>query len=149
MDLILWRHAEAEDGLDDLARALTPKGHKQARAMAAWLGSRLPDGYRLMVSRARRSQQTAAALSDRQEVDAGIDPGQDAASVLRAAGWPDGEGTVVVVGHQPTLGEVAARLTDSTEGWSVKKGAILWFRRRDRGYPDVQLYAVLSPDLLD
>lgn len=149
MDLILWRHAEAEDGLDDLARALTPKGQKQARAMAAWLGARLPADYRLMVSRARRAQQTAAALSDRQQIDAGIDPGQDATSVLRAAGWPDGEGTVVVVGHQPTLGEVAAYLTGSTEGWSVKKGAILWFRQRDRIHPDVQLYAALSPDLLD
>ena len=35
MDLILWRHAEAEDaraGQDDLERALTPKGERQAAA---------------------------------------------------------------------------------------------------------------------
>lgn len=42
MDLILWRHAEAEElgeGMDDLTRALTPRGEKQAAKVAAWLGS--------------------------------------------------------------------------------------------------------------
>ena len=45
MDLILWRHAEAEeatDGMEDLARALTPKGEKQAARMGAWLDRQLP-----------------------------------------------------------------------------------------------------------
>ncbi len=40
MDLILWRHAEAEnaeEGRDDLSRALTPKGERQALRMASWL----------------------------------------------------------------------------------------------------------------
>jgi phosphohistidine phosphatase len=37
MELILWRHAEAEDGIPDMARELTSKGKKQAKHMAAWL----------------------------------------------------------------------------------------------------------------
>ena len=37
MNLILWRHAEAEDGADDLQRALTGKGRRQAARMAQWL----------------------------------------------------------------------------------------------------------------
>ncbi|HCL86559.1 MAG TPA: histidine phosphatase family protein, partial [Comamonadaceae bacterium] len=44
MDLILWRHAEAieaRDGEDDLQRALTPRGEKQAARMAAWLDRQL------------------------------------------------------------------------------------------------------------
>ena len=45
MDLILWRHAEAIDGMPDLARKLTPKGAKQAREMAAWLRPRLVRRY--------------------------------------------------------------------------------------------------------
>src|SRR6218665_584378 len=47
MDLILWLHAEAQeagDGSDDLARALTAKGEKQAARMAAWLAPPLPPG---------------------------------------------------------------------------------------------------------
>ena len=62
MDLILWRHAEAEDGVPDGARALTKKGLKQAAAIAAWLKPRLPDATRILVSPATRAQQTAAAL---------------------------------------------------------------------------------------
>ena len=37
MDLILWRHAEAEEereGLDDLERGLTSRGEKQAARVA-------------------------------------------------------------------------------------------------------------------
>ena len=47
MDLILWRHAEAEvlrEGSDDLARSLTPKGERQAARMATWLDGHLPEG---------------------------------------------------------------------------------------------------------
>ena len=37
MNLILWRHAEAEDGVPDLERGLTDKGRRQADAAARWL----------------------------------------------------------------------------------------------------------------
>ena len=62
MDLILWRHAEAEDGTADAGRKLTDKGLKQAQQMAAWLAPRLPQNTRILVSPATRTQQTAAAL---------------------------------------------------------------------------------------
>ncbi len=45
MDLILWRHAEAEDGdatLPDLKRRLTARGGKQAKKVAYWLHQNLP-----------------------------------------------------------------------------------------------------------
>ncbi|MEZ5719744.1 MAG: histidine phosphatase family protein, partial [Burkholderiaceae bacterium] len=53
MDLILWRHAEAEVGtehMNDLARPLTARGEKQAARMAAWLDRQLPDGLRVLSS---------------------------------------------------------------------------------------------------
>ena len=65
MDLILWRHAEAlemREVQEDLDRALTPKGERQAHRMAAWLNKQLPSSTRVLVSPARRAQQTAAAL---------------------------------------------------------------------------------------
>ncbi len=42
MELILWRHAEAEDGTHDSERKLTAKGIKQAARMAKWLRARVP-----------------------------------------------------------------------------------------------------------
>jgi phosphohistidine phosphatase len=150
MDLILWRHAEAVDGQPDLARELTPKGMKQAKAIAQWLSSRLPRRTRIIVSPAERTQQTAAALTDDFEIDRRLAPGAPPTAMLAAAGWPEHRGAVVVVGHQPTLGMAAALLIAGEPlPWSIKKGAIWWLSHRVRGeHPQVVLRAVMSPDLL-
>ena len=150
MDLILWRHAEAEDGVPDADRALTKKGHKQAATVAAWLEDRLPKRSRVLVSPATRAQQTAAALRRPYTTTPEIGVGASAAEVLDAAGWPDAGDTVIVVGHQPTLGRVSALLLAGSEAdWSIKKGALWWFTRRVRdGGGQVVLRAVIGPDLL-
>jgi phosphohistidine phosphatase len=150
MNLILWRHAEAEDGTPDLARELTDKGRKQALQMAEWLKPRLPRDARILVSPAVRTCQTADALHMDYEVVEAIAPGADAAQVLAAAGWPETSETVVVVGHQPTLGRVVSLLAIGEEGeFTIKKGAIFWIARRVRGGGAQNvLRAVLSPDLL-
>ncbi|TMH80217.1 MAG: hypothetical protein E6H51_02120 [Betaproteobacteria bacterium] len=62
MDLILWRHAEAEAGGPDSARKLTEHGQEQARRIAAWLKPRLPGNCEILVSPAARAQQTVQAL---------------------------------------------------------------------------------------
>src|ERR1700760_4589857 len=69
MDLILWRHAEAEDiASTDLARALTTRGRKQAQTVAKWLRTRLPDDAVILASPAVRTIQTAETLSDQYRV---------------------------------------------------------------------------------
>ncbi|HSD42283.1 MAG TPA: histidine phosphatase family protein, partial [Burkholderiales bacterium] len=108
MDLILWRHAEAEDGGADAARALTARGRRQAKSLARWLRKRLPDGCRILVSPAVRAQQTAAALGLEFATEPRVDVGALASDVLAVAGWPDNGDAVLVVGHQPTLGRAAA-----------------------------------------
>jgi len=151
MHLILWRHAEAEDGFPDAQRPLTARGRKQAQRMATWLSQHLPQDAQILVSPAVRTQQTAAALGRPFHTRKEISVGADAAQVLAAAGWPDGSGrTVVVVGHQPTLGQVAARLLSGVEAyWSVKKGAVWWLSSRLRaGETQIVLRASISPDLL-
>jgi phosphohistidine phosphatase len=149
MDLILWRHADAEDGLPDMARELTAKGHKQAADMAQWLKPRLPKDARILVSPAVRAQQTAQALTREYETIEEISPGATHAAILAAAGWPASKGTVVIVGHQPTLGHVTSWvLSGKAAEWNVKKGAIWWLTYRDRGgQGQVVLRAVMAPDL--
>jgi phosphohistidine phosphatase len=150
MDLVLWRHAEAEPGEPDLGRRLTSKGLKQAERMAAWLEPRLPDTTRILVSPAARTQQTALALGRKFKTVDDIAPGASAAALLAAAGWPDAREPVVVVGHQPTLGEVAAMLlAGETASWSVKKGALWWLSNRTRdGESGVVLKVAIGPDLV-
>lgn len=133
MDLILWRHADAEDGVPDASRKLTVKGEKQAQLMGQWLKSNLPDKFRVLASPTTRTQQTARALSKSFETVKSIGPGADATSVLLAAGWPNAKGAVVVVGHQPTLGRVSAFLLSGVEAdWNMKKGSVWWFSKRKR-----------------
>jgi phosphohistidine phosphatase len=149
MDLILWRHAEAEDGAPDKSRALTTKGKHQASVVADWLKARLPKDSRVIASPAKRCRQTAATLTEEFEEMSEVGVGASAAAVLSAAGWPDAGGAVVVVGHQPTLGQVASLLLAGQEAdWGLKKGAIWWFSHRGREMRgELVLKAVLPPDL--
>lgn len=132
MDLLLWRHAEAEQGTPDAKRKLTARGEQQAARMGEWLKRNAPKKLRIVASPALRCQQTARALGLPFTTDARLGTGGDVADLLAAVGWPDG-GTVLVVGHQPTLGHAAALLLCGEEAeWTVKKGALWWFSNRTR-----------------
>lgn len=151
MDIILWRHAEAEDiASSDLARRLTPRGVKQAERMAKWLKSQMGahGKWRVIASPAVRTQQTASALGMSIESSVLIAPGADASTIFEAAGWPDNTRNVIIVGHQPTLGMAAGLLINGVDGYvSVKKAAAWWFRHRQRdGETEAVLVAMATPD---
>lgn len=153
MDLILWRHAEAfemREVQDDLDRALTPKGERQAQRVAAWLNRQLPASTRVLASPARRAQQTAAALERKFKTVPALAPDSGVEALLSAARWPDAREPVLVVGHQPTLGLTAAYLlSGQPQAWSVRKGGVWWLRAREReGDLQVVLHAVVAPELL-
>ena len=153
MDLILWRHAEAfemREVADDLDRALTPKGERQAQRMADWLNQRLAHSTRILVSPALRCQQTAKALGKKFKTLAELAPDGNGESMLKAARWPDASEPVMIIGHQPTLGFVASYLlSEQPQAWTIKKGAVWWIRGRNReDREQVILQAVQSPDCL-
>ncbi|HTY02947.1 MAG TPA: histidine phosphatase family protein [Rhodocyclaceae bacterium] len=155
MDLILWRHAEAEEGgngIPDAKRRLTARGEKQARKMAAWLSERLPKKTVVLVSPTERTQQTAHALAMPFDIEPRIGIGADCADLVAAAnefGFGRAQ-AVVLVGHQPTLGRLAALLLSGSEAdWAVKKCAVWWFARRVReGDEQTVLRAVMEAGLL-
>ncbi len=150
MDLLLWRHAEAADGKPDLARPLTPHGREQARAIAGWLRSRLPAGCRILVSPARRAQETAEALGLPFESMFEVAPDATPKALIAAANWPDSKQAVLIVGHQPTLGEAAAILLGAPgREMPVRKGAVLWLKSPHRKVRDAgSLVAVMEPSML-
>ena len=150
MDLILWRHAEAEPGEPDLGRRLTAKGVQQAERVGAWLDHHLPATTRVLVSPAERAQQTARALKRKFRVVPELAPGVSADDVLSAADWPESREAVLVVGHQPTLGEIAALLLSGEEAsWSVRKGAVWWLSNRVRdGVATTVIKVVIGPDFV-
>lgn len=157
MDLILWRHAEAEDwpeahpeSATDLDRSLTPRGEKQAARMAVWLDRQLPEGTRIWVSPARRCEQTALALGRKFRIRQELAPDATPDVLLTLAQWPLAKTPTLIIGHQPTLGQTIAQLVGLMESdCPVKKGAVWWLRNRDRdGLDQTVVVTVQSPEIL-
>ncbi|MCI3206352.1 histidine phosphatase family protein [Pandoraea capi] len=158
MNLILWRHADAENlpaalalsAQADLARELTDRGRKQAEKAAQWLRPRLPDDAVILSSPAIRAVQTAQALTPTPRIVRDLAPGANAVALLGAIDWPGTAQTVVLVGHQPALGQLAALLLSGQEAyWTVKKGGIWWLAsRRREDESQVVVRAVVNPDLI-
>lgn len=150
MDLLLWRHAEAEDGTDDLKRRLTERGEKQAQTMAKWIRAHQPKDLRIIASPAVRTQQTAQALDLPFETVRKIGPDTCVSELIAASGWPDANGSVLIVGHQPSLGRLASLLLAGHEtDWSIKKGALWWLSNRlRRGETQTVLRAMLPVELI-
>lgn len=162
MDLILWRHAEADEltdceslsaqalALADMQRALTPRGTKQAARMAAWLDRQLPDGTRILCSPAKRCEQTLRPLNRKHKLRAELQPGAAPEGLLELVQWPAFSMPTLVIGHQPMLGRVAAQLLGMMEGeCAIKKGAVWWLRSREKlGIRQTLLVTVQTPELL-
>ena len=134
MDLILVRHAEAEDappGGADQDRELTAHGRKVAAAMAQGLARCVEGRTLLWTSPLPRARQTAERVAHVLEMV--IDREHDAIpagelDVLHAdwrslARRPD---TLILVGHQPHLGLWAERLTGVA--LPIKKASVVAMR---------------------
>jgi phosphohistidine phosphatase len=150
LELILWRHAEAEESMPDRSRKLTQRGHKHAARIAEWLQQRLPSKFVVLASPAERTRQTAQALGVPFKTVEALAPGASVSDILDAAEWPDRKGAVIVVGHQPDLGRVAAYLVSGAEAdWTLKKGGLWWLTNRVRNdEAQVVVRASIAPDLI-
>ncbi len=156
-NLILWRHAEAEDQSlsgQDADRVLTKRGQKDAQKMAKWLAQYLPDNAEIWCSPARRCLETVSTLHNLtgikvKEVEfLGVN-----SSVERIAKEVVNEEinrTIVIVGHQPNLGLLISKLSGmNQDACVVKKCAVWWLRQRlvDEGKTlQTYLFAVHHPD---
>lgn len=98
MDLILWRHADAQEAepaadpaetlRQNLARSLTGRGQKHAARMAVWLDHQLPDNARIWVSPALRCEQTALNLGRKFKLCEQIGPDRGPEEPIAVAQWP-------------------------------------------------------------
>lgn len=137
-DYLFWRHAEAEDmspSGQDADRALTRRGRKDAAKMAKWLNDYLPANAVVLCSPALRCQQTLAALAEYRKIHAEtvdyLSLNGSVAQTLSALESYSNASAVLLVGHQPNLGYLIARLLQMQSGSCVvKKGALWWLRQR-------------------
>lgn len=154
MDLILWRHAEAEPGtleLADLDRRLTLKGRKQAQKMGSWLDNNLPDSCRILVSPSARTRETVVALNRKFKIVEELAPDASPEQILQAANWPNSRESVLIVGHQPSLGQAASMIiTPFQPECAVRKGNVWWISQKQGQAEGLRTYlkAIMAPDLL-
>lgn len=150
MELILWRHAEAENGDPDDMRALTGKGVKQAAKVAGWLDRNLPNSCKIFASPTKRTIQTVQALERKFKTCPELAPDASAETILKIANWPANREPVLIVGHQPTLGQVASLLLLGTEqAWTIRKGNVWWISQKERDeVKTAYLKAIVSPELI-
>jgi phosphohistidine phosphatase len=158
MRLLIVRHAIAVDpgtaGIKDADRPLTPRGIERFESAAAGLARVLPRPDALLTSPWKRARQTAEILASAygqlKPVDtpalaaAGFEP---LARVLDA--YPK-DATVVVVGHEPWLSALLARLIGSSEAERLefKKGGAALVETLGRLEEGGRLLAYLPPKLM-
>ncbi len=153
-EIIFWRHAEAHDAdadQDDLSRKLTVKGQRQAERVAFWLDRNLPQHCKVFVSEAKRAQQTARSLPRKHKTLAELNPEAKPPDVLAAVGWGTQIEPIVIIGHQPWMGEcIHWLLMDAMAPMAVRKGAVWWLqsRARDASSFEVIVRAVITPELM-
>jgi phosphohistidine phosphatase len=153
MDLVIWRHAEAVDsqeGCDDLDRVLTARGYKQAIRMAEWLDRQLPESTRIFSSPARRCEDSVRRLDRKYKLSNDLLPESNADTILSSLQWPTAKGTVLIVGHQPMLGQIIAQaLGFKSSESAIRKGSVWWLRSRERAEQrQTVLVTVQSADML-
>ncbi|WP_189114937.1 SixA phosphatase family protein [Pilimelia terevasa] len=143
--LVLLRHAKAAqtDEGEDIDRPLTTRGHGDAAAAGAWLLRRGLVPAHVLCSPARRTRQTwhavAVALAEAAQPAAAYraeiydsTPGT-LLSLLQEL--PDDAGTVLLIGHNPTVTGLSALLAPSsatpalrTAGIAVHRPRVPWSR---------------------
>lgn len=153
MDLVFWRHAEAielQEGKNDLDRALTARGFKQATRIAGWLDRQLPENTRILSSPARRCQETVMRLDRKYKICDDLQLEAAPQQLLEAVQWPLSKATTLVVGHQPMLGQLIAQLLGlQANECAIRKGSVWWLRSRERdGQRQTVLVTVQSADML-
>lgn len=153
MDLILWRHAEAEDAgkeANDMKRCLTKRGERHAARMAKWLDRQLHERVKIFCSPADRCIQTVQPLGRKFKIKDELSIHYDHSDLLTLSQWPNAKSTVLIVGHQPTLGFAIGQALGIREiSFSIKRGSVWWLRSSDSGEEyHANLVTIQSPELL-
>jgi phosphohistidine phosphatase len=129
--LILMRHASARPGDDDRERPLTPEGAAEAERMGRALAGLVARGFRpehALVSPARRTRETFEAVRG---ALAALAAAEDEALYLASPGrllarlqrLPDATAQVLLIGHNPGLGELVEWLVGRSDADALPRAA--------------------------
>ncbi len=141
MMLYLVQHGDALSKAEDPARPLSDKGRLAVRRMASFLASSGLSAGRVIHSGKARAMETAMILSGGigpggvvEEIDAGLAPNDLTDQLLLALqGWHE---DVMIVGHEPFMGRLVARLVVGDEAGGIvafAPGAVVCLEKNEDG----------------
>ncbi|QRN40819.1 MAG: hypothetical protein GKC53_01395 [Neisseriaceae bacterium] len=159
MQLLLWRHAEANDHKNDLKRHLTPKGFQQAEKMSKWIKKHFSDEHTVWVSEAFRTQETASFLKHKPLIKPHLNPSSPVNIILNDILDNIFSENIIIVGHQPWIGSLTAYLIYVNYNrhinipiyWPFKRASIWWLEIKQDNQNSfyTKVKANLTPNLLD
>jgi phosphohistidine phosphatase len=132
--LLLVRHAKAAHGQADRDRPLTDRGARDAAAIGPWLAQAGLAPDRVLVSPARRAGETweraGASVESTAEpvVDERIYDNTVEALLAAIRETPEDVRTLAVVGHNPSVGELAGVLDDGQGSPAARRDVDTGFR---------------------
>ena len=134
---------------------MTAKGRKQSEAVARFCRRSAVRPDYILTSPFRRAQQTADAVAATLEIPSVVEnflaSGMDAATALRELRAYLGCQSVMIVGHQPDLGELITALLglDSPLNFPVGKASLTALDVRSLGRAGASLLFTLPPRLME
>jgi phosphohistidine phosphatase len=117
--------------------------------MGAWLDRQLPSQCRILSSPATRCVQTAEALGRKFQTLEALNTGSTPQAILEASGWPNARQPVVIVGHNPLLGQVASLIfCGAPHEWKIRKASVFWIAHKGEQDPAPFVRLAVGPDLV-
>jgi phosphohistidine phosphatase len=131
--LLLLRHAEAEPaapGTRDIDRVLTERGRQEALEAAEVIAAAGLSIDEILLSPARRTSQSADIMMRRLGLLLAVERvpalylGAAQALLQALQGCRSTSNTVLVIGHNPGISELAQQLSRSTPGLTLRTGGV-------------------------
>ena len=152
--LLLLRHAKSawdDPGLDDHQRPLSKRGERSAKAMAEHIARKAPRPDLILCSTATRTRQTLAPLVKRLgaptppiSLERGLYLASEEVLLAHIRGVADQVSTVLLIGHNDGIGQLAAALGGSGPAEALAQvrekfptGALAFFRVPDGPWGDL------------
>jgi len=151
MKIIIARHGSAEDKSasdQDADRNLVKEGREQAQLIGEVLAATLEKVDAIWTSPFARAKQTAEIAGKPLKLKPVLEENLAIGGDIEQLCWKmqrEAMSTIMLVGHQPDLGRLAARLLGFVSEVSLKKGGLCVVETRDPSKPVGRAVATLEP----
>ena len=119
--------------------------------MARWMERQLPESAKIICCPTVRAEQTLLPLGRKYKCRDELSPNALPGEVLKLVHWPHNKQTILIVSHQPLIGQLISQLLHiQTHPLNIKKCSVWWLRSKvlNDETTQVNLITVQTHDML-